>query len=192
MEINHFSHEHPLTLLEEIDNEIVCKGCQKGFPESAYGCSQGKFYLHKFCSELPLEIQCFFHPCPLALKITQYFESGFVYCNACHRFHWGFYYHCDHCQFVVGAECVTLRPEEGDTDDQIWHLSHAHQLTIADKKEDDGICCQVCRKLCTSQTYGCNCCNFFLQILHGKFTSNYPTLLPSMPSHTTLKLQLLL
>ena len=90
MEVDHFSHEHPLTFVEnekQISRKhgkknIICKGCQKSRTFPLYACTQTQcsFYLHKSCAELPTEFQNPFHPHgPLTLRFEpnkSFFPAG--------------------------------------------------------------------------------------------------------------------
>ncbi|OMO52587.1 C1-like protein, partial [Corchorus olitorius] len=128
--INHFLHSHPLTLAEEVYHKSLCNGCEKSLsPGPFYGCTIGncKFYLHQTCTELPKEIQHFFHPCPLVLDTLSYFK-----CDACFEYGSGFSYGCRRCSFDMHVECAQ-RPtgdEDGDCKDIIQHFTHGHPLTL--------------------------------------------------------------
>ncbi|KAB1207797.1 Urease [Morella rubra] len=87
MEINHFSHDHPLIFTEELENDgnkkVVCSaGCEEPVSGSVYKCPRSKcdFLLHKSCAELSPEAQHPLHPNhPLTLMPA----STSNICDAC-------------------------------------------------------------------------------------------------------------
>ncbi|KAB1201468.1 hypothetical protein CJ030_MR0G003703 [Morella rubra] len=66
MEIQHFSHEHPLLYNERLQNDRTrrdCQGCLADIAGPNYSCKECKgFVLHKSCAELPQELQHPSHP----------------------------------------------------------------------------------------------------------------------------------
>ncbi|KAK8365169.1 hypothetical protein V6Z12_A02G033900 [Gossypium hirsutum] len=67
MEIQHFSHHHPLVFIQDhsvASKAALCLGCEKPVEGWSYGCNQCEFYLHNECAELELapQIQHPFHP----------------------------------------------------------------------------------------------------------------------------------
>ncbi|KAM7530133.1 hypothetical protein LguiB_033543 [Lonicera macranthoides] len=76
MEMDHFSHEHPLKFIDEArrnegDVEILCDVCRESviLGSAAYICNDNecKYILHKKCAELPMEIN---HPMHLEHSLT--------------------------------------------------------------------------------------------------------------------------
>ncbi|KAG7950719.1 hypothetical protein I3843_13G130200 [Carya illinoinensis] len=107
MEIQHFSHIHPLVFIEGVgENEvIVCRGCDEPISDAAYKCSQyGNFFLHKSCTELQQEIQHPVHPNhPLVLIASENRA-----CDGCHKnSEFCFLYHCDECNFDLDIKCTS-------------------------------------------------------------------------------------
>ncbi|GLU15811.1 hypothetical protein SLE2022_322750 [Rubroshorea leprosula] len=65
MMLNHFSHLHPLLLVEDKSDQVreaYCSGCRELIQDSSYRCADCKFFLHKSCAELPKELDHPFHP----------------------------------------------------------------------------------------------------------------------------------
>ncbi|OMO52581.1 Zinc finger, PHD-type [Corchorus olitorius] len=170
--INYHMHIHPLRPIQEeevLNLESRCVGCEKSLSSGGpiYGCSECKFYRHKACTELPKEIQSFFHPCPLFLTMGRYI------CNACFQEGSGFGYHCKSCPFWMHVECAQ-RPNiqsngEEDSEEIIQHFTHWHPLRLIDDnlKKDLQVGCRICEKSisfdsASSAAYGCEECNFFL------------------------------
>ncbi|XVF10884.1 hypothetical protein REPUB_Repub07fG0221800 [Reevesia pubescens] len=77
MNIDHFLHKHTLSFIQDINEAVFCDGCEKTISGPCYGCNYCVFYLHYDCARLPQQIEHFFHPCPLVLKLYSYT------CNAC-------------------------------------------------------------------------------------------------------------
>ncbi|KAG6682547.1 hypothetical protein I3842_13G148200 [Carya illinoinensis] len=107
MEIQHFSHEHPLVFIEGVgENEvIVCRGCDEPISDAAYKCSQYcSFFLHKSCTELQREIQHPVHPNhPLVL-----IASKGRLCDCCRKSSERcFVYHCGECDFDLDIKCAS-------------------------------------------------------------------------------------
>ncbi|KAG2674645.1 hypothetical protein I3760_13G146900 [Carya illinoinensis] len=106
MEIQHFSHEHPLVFIEGAgENEvIVCRGCDEPISDAAYKCSQCSFFLHRTCTELQREIQHPVHPNhPLVLIAS---ESK-VCDGCCKSSKRCFVYHCGECDFDLDIKCAS-------------------------------------------------------------------------------------
>ncbi|GKU97253.1 hypothetical protein SLEP1_g10422 [Rubroshorea leprosula] len=110
--IDHFSHPHPLVLVDQEPgdhgsrkgfcsgcNEAVegycykcrkaaedyCSGCEEELEGSSYGCGECGFFLHKKCAELQRKI--INHPLhselPLTLHLEDYAHNS--YCTSLHR-----------------------------------------------------------------------------------------------------------
>ncbi|KAL7204822.1 hypothetical protein ACSBR2_017853 [Camellia fascicularis] len=75
MELEHFSHDHPLILkIKHMDDDdgvvkISCYACEQLIisGQSYYGCNRCWFFLHKSCTELPKKIV---HPSHLEHPLT--------------------------------------------------------------------------------------------------------------------------
>ncbi|OMP13986.1 DC1 domain-containing protein [Corchorus olitorius] len=204
--IDHFLHKHPLTLIEQVNQEFLCRGCGKSLPPDEgpiYGCSGCKFYLDKACAELPKEMQHFFHPCPLFLELCDFFI-----CDACLKRGNGFIYRCRRCNFDMHVECAQ-RPNiksngDGNSEETIEHFTHWHPLRLVDgnqKKDLQVGYCGICQKLISCfdpdpdpgfVAYGCEECNFFVhksciiniprQINNHSFHPSCPLIPVSVPS----------
>ncbi|OWM69120.1 hypothetical protein CDL15_Pgr025307 [Punica granatum] len=171
MEIQHFKHEHPLTLEimnpSEI-NSVSCHACKKRCIDLIYSCKVcGGYHLHKSCAELPEKItQHPFHPLhPLPLV----FNNGRYACCGCGKWDRTLLYWCRACNFTLSPDCA-LRPTtkyEFLGEERIRHFLHDHPLDImalrlVDMAEDDGDVCSACKKSCSGDiSYSCQQCPNF-------------------------------
>jgi hypothetical protein len=87
MELQHFSHEHPLTLNEELNKDherFICVGCLNQMLGPNYTCKEcHEFILHKSCAELPRELEHPLHPKHPLLLIYRYFRKREIKCEGC-------------------------------------------------------------------------------------------------------------
>ncbi|KAM7502594.1 hypothetical protein LguiB_001498 [Lonicera macranthoides] len=161
MALNHFSHGHPLMLVNQVQKEegekdVVCYGCQKPISSSAYSCNDCKYFLHKKCAELPKEIIHDKHiQHPLTLLSYPPYQSSSCQCDVCHISGWKWFtYHCSTCEFDVHIQCVL--------EDRVVvkHESHPHPLTIVHKKALFN--CDACFTEDEDMSYFCNTCEFWI------------------------------
>lgn len=198
MEIDHFSHEHPLTLFER-ENKIstkywrkkknICEGCQKFCTAPLYACTQCSFYLHKSCADLPIEFQNPFHPQshgPLVL----FFDANKSFpCGACFKICNGFYFQCEVCNFDLHVDCAFLMPTLEEGCKQLQHFTHLHPLVLVEKKDEivNRVKCLVCWEHCFGPCYGCDPCGIFLHQPCAEF--KYPQEIQNFTHSCTLTLQ---
>ncbi|XP_040992829.1 uncharacterized protein LOC121239619 [Juglans microcarpa x Juglans regia] len=108
MEIQHFSHMHPLVFIEGIsENEvIVCRGCEEPISDAAYKCSwYCSFFLHKSCTELQQEIQHPVHPKHPLVLIASENRACDGCCKSASKS--CFFYHCGECDFDLDIKCAS-------------------------------------------------------------------------------------
>ncbi|XVF07476.1 hypothetical protein REPUB_Repub06bG0142300 [Reevesia pubescens] len=204
MELKHFSHEHPLGLLdlqEQEEGAGWCFFCKERVKGPSYGCSGCEFYLHKTCAELglPPQINHLFHPSHPLILLPKSPYSGNYSCNFCGGRFWGLVYHCASCDFHLDINCALLQLYiNAGNFDKLEHFSHQHPLIFNEKynKRVDGYC-QACRKNLSGSTpiYRCLDCSDF--DLHKECTElsreiNHPfhpqhplILLTKLPSSST-------
>ncbi|KAI8028604.1 hypothetical protein LOK49_LG02G01737 [Camellia lanceoleosa] len=153
MELQHFSHEHPLILGEVNDDgeAIVCNACWENISGSAFSCKNCLFFLHKFCAEFPEEMK---HPIH-AHSLTLQHSGSSRRCDVCRDCIRGFTYQCSPCDFDVDIRCAQL-PEEMN------NPIHAHSLTL--QHSGSSRRCDVCRDSIRGFTYRCSPCNFDVDI----------------------------
>ncbi|THG05763.1 hypothetical protein TEA_002317 [Camellia sinensis var. sinensis] len=182
MELQHFSHKHPLILGEVNDDgeAIVCNVCCEKISGSAFSCKKCLFFLHKFCTEFPEEMNHPIHAHSLTLQ-----QSGSPgRCDVCWKKNGGFGYRCLTCNFDVDIRC-TVRGQ---------HFSSKHQLMILNEDEkndvDERVSCDVCLQQITgSAAYKCTNCS--LPIYFHTFCAQLPaeTEHPMHPEHPLALLQ---
>ncbi|CAL5359800.1 unnamed protein product [Camellia sinensis] len=151
MEIQHFSHNHPLTPHEEgeLKTAVKCSCCDLPISAPFYGCTICNFFIHKSCSELPRELDQLhiFHPIhPLTLLSRPPRNSTTFKCYACEKSRRGFIYHCSHCQLDLCINCVSLVPPSKNPDEyhQIQLPTHEHPFILCPKDEKFDLSCIDC------------------------------------------------
>lgn len=194
MEIQHFSHSHPLTL--EMMNprnigSISCSACRRHCIDLIYTCKECPgYHLHKSCAELPHTIARHpFHPShPLPLV----FDGPVYACCGCGKWDKTLLYWCRVCNFTLSPDCA-LRPTtkyEFMGQWRIRHFLHEHplklmEMTLMDMAEDDGDVCSACERHCLGEgaSYACQQCPEFK--LHKSCAEQLPRAIqhPSHPQH---------
>ncbi|XP_052480562.1 uncharacterized protein LOC105801018 [Gossypium raimondii] len=188
-ETQHFSHPHPLALIEnhkDFNNEPRCVACVETClaPTPTFRCSRrscNHFFLHKSCAlklpYLPADmVEPPSHPQHYLLTITSLpYNDEIRTCGACNR---GFdscliAYSCqeDRCGFNLHLDCSKLEPSfvlDGPD----------HFLTLIEKVAD--MTCHFC---------GANCCNFILRCLECDINIHIQCL-PSAPKTISHKAHL--
>ena len=101
IEIKHFSHEHDLKLIKELENYEICDRCIRFIFPPFYSCAQCNFFLHKSCVELPTKTQHPLHQHPLILWLRR---PKLGMCDACLCLSNDITYVCDACNFSL--ECL--------------------------------------------------------------------------------------
>ncbi|KAL7195390.1 hypothetical protein ACSBR1_035585 [Camellia fascicularis] len=186
-QIEHFSHEHPLTLQNYIIPE-PCLVCWQGITSPMYLCKEelccGSFRIHKSCSELPREMpQHPFHPHhSLTLLPKPPYDSGTLWCNACGKMSWAFTYHCSVCQFDLDVSCASLSPIKIEDPYHQIQLHHPHPLIVCDNKTNFKFPCSGCKQpINGSRVYVCLDCNCLLDESCAKWPSQIDH--PFHPQH---------
>ncbi|XP_056160721.1 protein VACUOLELESS GAMETOPHYTES-like [Syzygium oleosum] len=163
MEIQHFSHHHPLILRSVHPRQIYgikCSACSRSCLDLIYSCRECEdFHLHKSCAELPPKITHHpfhpFHPLPLVLNSPRYA------CCGCGKWDSGLLYLCKDCNFTLSPDCA-VKPTtryEFVGPGKIQHFLHKHPLALVE--EDDNVLCLACEKYCPSESYSCHHCPSF-------------------------------
>ncbi|KAL3737934.1 hypothetical protein ACJRO7_019456 [Eucalyptus globulus] len=168
--IPHFSHGHPLKIIDEEWN-TKCLACGKQRLDSSliYGCKKCRVWLHKSCAELPQKIdRHFFHKkCTgqLNLEVRPTLEPGLrkVKCWACHKECQGFLFRCEIRPFRLDVACA-LMPSIIPEGTQTKHFTgHGHPLQLRQINEDATVLwCSVCENRCVDAMYECSLCEFFV------------------------------
>ncbi|OWM82023.1 hypothetical protein CDL15_Pgr001597 [Punica granatum] len=169
--LRHPFHEHAL-IFQELSESFrfecqICGFSSKGVP--AYHCIDCEFFLHKWCAELPPEIQHPSHPQhPLVFSTS----SWNLRCYGCRKALRGKWYQCFDCRIDlhVGCAAATLPPpeEEEHKDEQkheeemIEHFAHDHPLASFHADAPNYIECKACGEGISGRVYGCRACIFVL------------------------------
>ncbi|KAL3737937.1 hypothetical protein ACJRO7_019459 [Eucalyptus globulus] len=160
--IAHFSHQHLLTTCEIGEHkEVNCAACEKHCSNQSYCCKECKFFLHKSCAELERELKHYLHPDNLTLCDTA--NLGYRYCDFCLKRFRGFTYRCQKCNFDLDIECALKSTNGSKVKKQIQHFSHCDPLILVEViDEDKERWCRACERRCTTNTYYCGSCQFFI------------------------------
>ncbi|GLU11038.1 hypothetical protein SLE2022_278100 [Rubroshorea leprosula] len=167
--LQHFSHDHPLILVEDTEFQTkhkVCPGCREPMYKSSpfYCCPKCIFHLHKKCAELQREI--INHPLhfehPLTLRLEDYAHNS---CNVCGIFT-GSFYGCDSCAFDLDLRCAMHPQFVAQEFQKLQHFSHHHPLILVEDIEIQikEQVCPGCRENMykSSPFYCCPNCRFYL------------------------------
>ncbi|GLT32920.1 hypothetical protein SLA2020_075500 [Shorea laevis] len=200
--LNHFSHPHPLVLMEDQEMDKIsiiyyCSACQERVDGSSYNCLECDFCLHKSCAELPREINHPFHPShPLILyEKSQYVQYGRFVCNSCRKEKGKeFVYHCSACEFDLDIRCALIPYLIIGDFSKLEHFSHQHSLFFIQNHYIDPQyqSCFACEGPISGPICFCFDCNFFLhkkcfdlplEIKHLSHHKHPLTLLANPPPH---------
>lgn len=162
--IQHFTHNHPLRLVDSYKGtgKSCCDVCGEiqsaGF---AYICKKCDFYGHKSCiTEVPRQINHLFHPCPLTVVTTAHYR-----CRGCDEECLGFSFCCEKCNFYLDGKCALLPTANSEGAKAIQHFTHHHPLNLLQEAKgcsSQVIRCKACGENWSNTTFGCGRCNFFL------------------------------
>ncbi|XVE96122.1 hypothetical protein REPUB_Repub02eG0194100 [Reevesia pubescens] len=158
--IQHFSHLHPLKLLnvrQQTTNTYLCAGCKLEASGWFYFCSTCNYCLHKTCFSMPRNVKHQVDPKhTLVLLSSPVYATGSFKCNACGKLGTGFCYHCEDCQLDIHTLCI-YKPSSVNTS------SHHHTLELCfsppySKKKFQ---CDICKKFGSNHwLYRCGSCKY--------------------------------
>lgn len=167
-EIQHFTHKHPLILLQERqdgDKDLHCDGCDEIILSGPYySCRECNFILDKSCADLPFEISHRFHKKhPLFLS---YYASNWK-CDKCEDSIPGFKYYCYRCEYTLDLKCALSAPPIFQKEmTAIFHPFHEdHPLILSKLSNSPYQKCSACRLSFSgenSHAYCCLSCAFYL------------------------------
>ncbi|XP_028082487.1 uncharacterized protein LOC114283816 isoform X2 [Camellia sinensis] len=151
MEIQHFSHNHPLNLVDQVAIFATCQCCEQivmtrntpSYKCLKFGCW---FHIHKLCTQLPQQLSHPFHPQhPLTLLPHPPSNGGEFRCQACGKARRGFTFHCSTCQFNLDINCASLKPQINQQI-SIRHFSHTNLpiLDLCNKDKNFDVFCSAC------------------------------------------------
>ncbi|TYI07910.1 hypothetical protein ES332_A10G259300v1 [Gossypium tomentosum] len=131
---------------------VQCFACQKPLLESDYISHESRFYLHKKCFELPLEISHLSHRCH---SLFLQFNNDHLPCQICQETqHQGLVYCCLICKFVLHIECVSPPPIIEDPS------IHEHPFTRCLRELSFN--CDACGTLGNYVSYNCSTCSLMV------------------------------
>ena len=151
-EIKHFSHEHDLKLVDEVQNNEKCDGCTWAIPPLFYSCVKCSFFFHKSCVELHRRKRHALHRHPLTLLKKAPYRSKFFWCDACHQSCNGFTYNYEICKFDLDIQCSLIS-------NTLIHYGHEHCLNLSSTTYEQK--CSIC-DLERYKVFCCTTCEFTL------------------------------
>ncbi|XWS49694.1 hypothetical protein CRYUN_Cryun12cG0025200 [Craigia yunnanensis] len=176
--IQHFSHQHPLALREDMDgsNEVRCKACGEicsgpSFDVRsllAYRCSKCEFTLHKDCAKRTPSFKYGSHP----HLLTLFYKTDGIYCDICYKKANNFCLRCVVCRFSIHLYCHPSIPKT------INYKRHIHPLTLTNSpfdyelnspedahNLDDEFYCDICeeKRDKENQVYYCETCKLIAE-----------------------------
>ncbi|OMP10165.1 DC1 domain-containing protein [Corchorus olitorius] len=207
--IQHFTHWHPLKLVDEKDLQVGCGICEKlicfdSASSAAYGCKECNFFAHKSCMmNIPRQMNHSFHPsCPLILQTTPFYFK----CKGCDGgSNSQLVYRCGKCKFDLDFKCALLPTLDQSKDaDQIQYVGHKHPLLALHDNNNkhhnvikfgSEVRCSVCEEKCSldeeDPCFGCERCQYFIHKqcvavdfrpeIHHHFHPLHPLILSSIP-----------
>ncbi|KAL4633513.1 hypothetical protein ACB092_04G127900 [Castanea dentata] len=170
-EIEHFSHEHDLKLVDEVRNNDKCDGCTQAILPPFYSCAKflnGFTYNYEIC-KFALDIQCslitdtlihYGHEHCLNLSSTTY-EQKCSICDLerCQVFR------CTTCEFTLDFKCTTLQHITRYLNCKFGSASkfdgHEHPLTLVEATKEHPSC-HKCSGPCIGLIYQCAECDFYI------------------------------
>ncbi|XP_052174106.1 uncharacterized protein LOC127789278 [Diospyros lotus] len=163
MEIQHFSHDHPLNLSmfpPDAAIDLRCYACRKSISSVSYGCNQCNYFLHRSCAELPPQIAHHFHPeHSLTLRPNPPMSAfgDMSKCDVCKQICNRFIYHCPHCAFFMDINCASMATT---IEQKLVHISHNHELIPIQKPAL--LVCDACGSKHIGSSYLCTTCGFWV------------------------------
>ena len=151
-EIKHFSHEHDLKLIDEVENNKKCDGCLRTILPPCYNCVECNFFLHKSCTKLPRKKQHPIHCHPLTLLPKSPYRAKWFFCNACDQPCNGFTYNCKKCTFDLDVQCSLILD---------IHTIKGHEHCLCLSSTNYSHSCSSCG-VESSQVFHCVTCEFAL------------------------------
>ncbi|XP_017984459.1 PREDICTED: uncharacterized protein LOC18585794 [Theobroma cacao] len=161
-ELQQIARIDPLICTENGNEELKrakCFACWKPLLDSAYLSLDCGFYLHVECTDLPVEINHFFHhEHPLILRFCgEYFDNirQRLPCNICNITpRKGIFYCCSICKFALHIECASPTPPI------IEDKNHQHPFTRLRRRVP--FVCDACGSSGNHVSYICSICDIMV------------------------------
>ncbi|XAR64672.1 hypothetical protein NMG60_11008439 [Bertholletia excelsa] len=150
-QLQHKSHSHPLTFVEELeDDDVCCDVCKELISGPCYSCDTCKYFLHESCAKLPMEITD--HPLHPHHTLRIFYHHHELPCFFCKRIIEGFLYGCKDCFFLLDINCSHTSWRK--VQQRIQHRTHNTSLYIS----KPGIfSCDACGVKHKGKSYLCTC-----------------------------------
>lgn len=172
-QLQHFCHQHPLIICDELHTRegMVCHACDKpimGIKSTFYRCATNTtgnemnchdIFLHKTCAEAPMMIEYPMHHYHPHLEILQSL-MGDRKCNVCHLdLGMSYSYVCPDklCPFQICLNCCF---QQGRNIKHPGHNYENHALTLVQRPAL--FRCDACGEKHKDSSYTCNACPFWM------------------------------
>jgi hypothetical protein len=159
MELQHFMHEHELSLHEYVAFFGIRPQCEWCLNEilagSSYSCESCSFFLHKSCGKQPRTLQHQLHPQHLLLLKEIPDDELCHFCNNYIHPYSGFAYNCSHCNFNLHLKCASM-PLTVEAE------FHDHPLKLLRKSVS--FTCDACGKEDKDVSYLCITCSLMVHL----------------------------
>ncbi|OMO49722.1 Zinc finger, PHD-type [Corchorus olitorius] len=159
MELQHFSHSHPLVFNEEPNNDKAkCLGCGDVVLGPSFNCKACGFYLDQKCAEAPSELVHPFHRNHNLNLLNRNPNGGESVCNFCYKNCENFIYHCSSsssCQLNLHIKCALFLYNLVEKKNRKPQIAHIDPLSSTEfhSKEPKETNCFVCWKPLLDSTY---------------------------------------
>ncbi|XAR64671.1 hypothetical protein NMG60_11008438 [Bertholletia excelsa] len=154
-QLQHESHDHRLIFIEELEDDGVrCDGCGESISGPCYSCDICKYFLHKSCAKLPLEIS---HPVHPHHTLQIYYRVKSLPCFSCKRVIEGFFYGCKDCLIPLDINCS--RTSLLKVQQRISHRTHSPPVYISKLAI---FSCDACGVKHEGKFYLCTTCNIMV------------------------------
>ncbi|XVF83487.1 hypothetical protein PTKIN_Ptkin16aG0492100 [Pterospermum kingtungense] len=170
MELQHFSHQHPLVFFEETSLEhekVFCSGCGEMVSGPTFNCVGCAFHLHKQCAEAPSEMN---HPChrnhSLRLLVSSPYQSGRIICDFCDKICERFVYHCS-CGLDLHIKCALFSYNIAEKRiAEFQHIARIDPLISTESRPEKlkNAQCFACWKPLLDSLYFSPDCGFYLHV----------------------------
>ncbi|XVF83465.1 hypothetical protein PTKIN_Ptkin16aG0488400 [Pterospermum kingtungense] len=167
MELQHFSHQHPLEERSNKNEKFYCSGCGEMVSGPTFSCVACGFHLHKQCAEAPSEMNHPFHRNHnFNLLVSSPYEVGNIICDFCDQTCENFVYHCS-CGLDLHIKCALLSYNIAQKRTaEFQHIARIDPLISVENRPQklENAKCFACWKPLLDAVYFSPDCGFYLHV----------------------------